>query len=99
MNKKKRIELRVTTLEKKIIEKKAENSGLNTSEYCRNAALGKKINTKLTIEELEVYKDLTKYHNNFTAISNLLKKKDSKFYKEVQEVTKLIKQHLTKFKW
>jgi len=97
MNKKKRLEFRVTPLEKAIIEKKAQHTGLSVSEYCRATALNQKLSTKLTQEELEIYKDLNKYHNNFTAISNLLKKKDSKFYTEVVHTTNLIKKHLQKF--
>lgn len=73
--KKENIIFRCTGLEKAIIEKKAEHSGLSVSAYCRATALNQKIGYKLTAEEIEVYKMLVKYHNNFTAIGNLLRKK------------------------
>jgi hypothetical protein len=77
MVKKELIKFRCTGLEKAIIEKKADNSGRSVSSFCRSSALGQKIGYKLTDEELEAYRTLATYHKNFTAISNLLKKKDS----------------------
>lgn len=97
MKKKELIKFRCTALEKAIIEKKAEKSGQSVSSFCRASALGQKIAYKLTEEELEAYKILTQYHKNFTAISNLLKKKDSAFAKEVATTAREIKQHLQKF--
>lgn len=94
--KKKRIELRLSSLEKAIIEKKAENSGLSVSEYCRRSALNQKIDSKLTSEELEVYKELHEYRRNFTLISNMFKVKDPDLAKAVQITAKKIEQHLKK---
>lgn len=96
--KKQSIKFRCSSLEKEIIKKKASNSGLTISEYCRAIALNQKIGFKLTDEELEIYKTLIKYHNNFVQISNLLKKKDSGFAKKIMEVVNEIKCHLNKFK-
>lgn len=92
------IKLRLTSLEKKLIEKKAHHSGLATAVYCRDTALNKMIDYKLTAEELEVYQMLVKYHNNFQSISNLLKSKDSRFAQEVKATANEIKEHLKKFK-
>ncbi len=98
MIKKKIIKYRCTALEKAIIKKKAANSGQSISSFCRSSALGQKIAYKLTDEELQAYQMLVKYHNNFTAISNLLKKKDSAFAKAVLEMIGELKIHLNKFK-
>ncbi|HZJ36564.1 MAG TPA: hypothetical protein VFD29_08070 [Gillisia sp.] len=98
MNKKELIKLRCTGLEKAILQKKADNSGQSLSSFVRSAALGHKIGYKLTDEELEAYQMLTKYHNNFVAIINLLKKKDSNFAKEVMRTADEIKEHLKKFR-
>lgn len=95
--KKKRIELRLSSLEKAIIEKKAENSGLSVSEYCRRSALNQKIDSKLTSEELEIYKELHEYRRNFTLISNMFKVKDPDLAKMVQVTAHGIVKHLQKF--
>jgi len=94
--KKKRIELRLSSLEKAIIEKKAESSGLSVSEYCRRSALNQEIDYKLSSEELEVYKELHEYRRNFTLISNMFKEKNPDLAKAVQITAKKIEQHLKK---
>jgi len=98
MVKKEQIKFRCTALEKAIIEKKAGNSKQSVSSYCRSSALGQKIAYKLTDEELQDYQSLTQFYKNFTAISNLLKNKDSAFAKEVATTAGEIKRHLQKFK-
>jgi len=98
MEKKEVLRFRCTPLEKAIIEKKASNSGLSASAFCRASALDQKIGYKLTDEELEAYQMLVKYHNNFMAISNLLKNKNSRFAGEVNKTAVEIKNHLKKFK-
>jgi len=97
MNKKEVLRFRCSPLEKAIIEKKASDSGLSASAFCRASALGQKIGYKLTDDELEIYRMLTTYHNNFTSISNLLKDKDSRFAAEVKTAAAEIKEHLKKF--
>lgn len=74
MNKTKRIEIRISTLEEKVLKLKANETGLPVSTYVRNSALGKKSPKRLSESELEAYRDLKKFYNNFSAISNLLKK-------------------------
>jgi hypothetical protein len=76
MNKKVFLKFRCTNLEKAIIKKKAENTGLSMSEFARAAALGQTVKSKFTDEEFEIYQTLLKYHKNFTALSNLFKAKD-----------------------
>jgi sulfur relay (sulfurtransferase) DsrC/TusE family protein len=96
MSKKEKIEIRVTILEKKIILKKAQNAALSTSEYVRSSALNQNISYKLTEEELEVYKMLKSYYNNFQRIGNILKEKDTEFAKEIMKTSKEIREHLAK---
>lgn len=96
MNKKYRIELRLTGLEKSVIKKKAENSGLNISEYCRRSSLNRKISYRMTSEEMELYKMMVKYKDNFVSISNLLERKNPDFAKEVRNVANDIKTQLKK---
>lgn len=94
--KRKKIEFRCSSLEKAIIEKKAEKTGLSVSEYCRNAALSRQLKNRLDNQELAVYKNLTTYAINFTRIGNLLKNKDSQFAKEISKTVKAIREHLKK---
>ena len=98
MQKKEFIKFRCTGLEKAIIKKKSDNSGLSLSDYCRKTAMDQKIGYKLTADELECYQTLAKFHNNFRSISNLLKNKDSAFAGEVMVVINDIKEHFQKFK-
>lgn len=95
--KKEQIKFRCSALEKAIIEKKAEHSGQSVSSYCRTVALGQKVSYKLTAEELQAYQMLTKYHNSFVSINNLLEAKDSQFSKMVADTAKEIRNHLKKF--
>jgi len=92
------LKIRLTPMEKRILEKKADHSGLQVAPYCRACALDKKINYKLTEEELSAYQMLVKYHNNFKAIGNLLMNKETAFAKEVAAVAREIKEHLQKFR-
>lgn len=96
MKRTEKIELRVTKLEKKLLEKRAGESGLSVSEYLRRAGFGRKIGYKLTPEELEVYKDLHTYHRHFSSLSNLFKKGHPDFWKEAQSLMQEVKQHLKK---
>jgi hypothetical protein len=95
--KKQKIELRIDSLEKAIIEKKAESSGLSVSEFVRRSALNQKIDYKFTEKELEVYKDLHHYRHNFILISNMIKGKDPELAREVKKIAEMIKNELTKF--
>ncbi|HAO14451.1 MAG TPA: hypothetical protein DDY16_06730 [Tenacibaculum sp.] len=98
MNRNKLVKFRVTGLEKLAIENRAKNTGLSTSEFCRNTALGTTVKSKFTAEEFEVYNTLTIYHKNFTALSNLFKRKDPSLSNEVSLLAKQIKSHLDKIK-
>lgn len=98
MNRTQKIELRVTKLEKKILEKRASETGLSVSEYLRRAGLSQKVGYKLTPEEVEIYKDLHKFHRNFSSLSNLFKSGHPDLYEDAQCLMDEVKQHLKKFK-
>jgi hypothetical protein len=95
------ISFRVSNTEKKAIALAAKECNLSTSEFARRASLSMKVTLRFSPEELEVYNNLHAYHQNFKSISNLIKSKH--FHKndmilyELEEVIKLIKNHLTKF--
>lgn len=96
---KKFIKFRVSSIEKRIIQKKAENAGLPVAEFIRRLALDLELKNKLTSEEIECYITLTKYANNFTRIGNLFKLGDITGVKEEAiKTSKLIIEHLNKFK-
>lgn len=98
ITKKQVIRFRVTSLEKAIIEKKAENSGLSVSSFCRNTALGRKIGYRLTDEEIEIYKDLAKFRADFVRLSNYFNKRDVALSKEARSLADSLQRHLNKFK-
>ena len=98
MNRNKLVKFRVTGLEKLAIENRAKNTGLSTSEFCRNVALGTTVKSKFTTEEFEAYRNLTAFHKNFTALSNLFKRKDPSLSNEASLLAKQIKSHLDKLK-
>ena len=65
----------------------------------RKLALEKEIKSRLTSEEIECYKTLSKYADNLRRISNLFKLGDVTGVKnESLETSKLIRNHIEKFK-
>lgn len=77
-----------------MLKLKAKKSGLTVSEFCRKSALDKKIVERLTDEQINIFKMLIKYHNNFKSIANLYKRKDPYLSVEVlkvaEEITKIL---------
>lgn len=96
--KNKKIEIRVSLYEKKIIKKQADIARLTISEFCRRAAFNHKTIERFTDEQIELYKSLLKFHNNFKSISNLFSKKDPKLSLEVRDLANQFKEHLKSFK-
>lgn len=93
------IKFRVSKIENLIIKKKASNSGVSVSELMRGLALGYKLSSKLSPEEIECYQLLSKYADNFRRISNLFKLGDTTGVKELSiETSRLIREHLMKLK-
>ena len=99
MKKTKKIEFRVTLTEHIIIKNKAKKTGGSMSEYLRRIALGYDLTYKLTDDEIEAYKQLNKFSDNFRRIGNLFKLGDVTGVKETSiETSKLIRNHLNKLK-
>jgi len=68
------------------------------SAYCRRAAFDDKIIERLTEEQIDIYKTLIKYHNNFKAIGNMYRKQNPKMTEKVNQLADEIKSHLNNFK-
>lgn len=99
MKKTKKIEFRVTLTEYLIIKNKAKKTGGSMSEYLRSMSLGYDLTYKLSDDEIEVYKQLNKFSDNFRRIGNLFKLGDVTGVKETSiETSKLIRNHLNKLK-
>lgn len=94
MKKKQKIELRLTSLEKDIIKKRAENSGLSVSAFLRHAAFSQKVTSKMTDEEFNIFNEMLKFNLNFERISNMYKSKNPEINKEVRELIKEFGTHL-----
>lgn len=91
------IKFRCSTYEKKLLIIKVKRSGLTLSEYFRRIAFEQQIVERLSDDEIEIYQMLVKYHNNFKAISNLVKKKNPDLNSTVLELANEMKFHLKKF--
>ncbi|PQJ82619.1 mobilization protein MbpA [Polaribacter glomeratus] len=89
---------RTSSFEKKLIVLRAKKTGLSQSEFCKKAVLEIEIKERLTEEQIEVYKMLITYHNNFKSIGNLIKKKHPDLYQKVFQIAEEIKTHLHNFK-
>lgn len=92
------LRFRVSALEQQIIQKKINSTGLTMSEFLRRLSLDLNLKNKLTNDEIECYKNLSKYADNFRRISNLFKLGDVTGMKnETMETSRLIRKHLEKF--
>lgn len=89
---------RTNFFEKKLIIVRAKKAGLSQSEYCKKAVLETKIIERLSEEQIELYKMLITYHNNFKSIGNMFKKKNPNLTSEVYQLANEIKKHLSNFK-
>ena len=92
-----RLVFRVYSLEKKAIELAAEKSGLAVSDYARQCCLGQPIHARSSQEELDLYRLLVEYRNNFSRISNLIKERED-ITIELKQVISNIDKQLKKFK-
>lgn len=89
MEKQERIYIRISSEDKKLIEKKAEETGLSVSQYFRKMALEGSI---LKVEP-EDKKTLTGIANNLNQIARIANTTGVVPYKEVEEnLTNLIKE-------
>ena len=91
------IKFRCSLYEKKLLKIKAKRAGITLSEYCRRAAFDDRIIERLSDEQIDIYKMLVKYHNNFKLIGNMFRKRDPKLANEVVALANEIKSHLNNF--
>ncbi|MEO1013191.1 MAG: mobilization protein MbpA [Bacteroidota bacterium] len=96
--KKEFVQFRCSVYEKKLLRVKAKKSGLSISEYCRRAAFNDRIIERLSEEQIEIYKMLFKYQNNFKLIGNMFRKRNPKLSDEVVKLADEIRQHLLNFR-
>lgn len=87
---------RVYALEKQAILLAAEKSGLSVSDYMRRSCLGSVLTSRLSQEEIALYRMLITYRNNFARISNLVRDR-KEFTEELKNVIQRIDHHLKKF--
>ncbi|PRX44401.1 mobilization protein MbpA [Salegentibacter salegens] len=92
------IQIRCSIYEKKLLQRRAVRAGISLSEYIRASAFQRNIVERITPEQLEAYKMLIQYKNNFTRIGNMFKKRDPKLARNVEDLAKEIRTHLKNFK-
>lgn len=92
------VKFRCTTYEKKLLQAKAKRCGISLSDMLRKTAMEQSLTERFSDEEIELYKMLVKYHNNFKSIGNMFKKKSPALTQLVYETAKEIKMHLKRFK-
>lgn len=92
------IQIRCSIYEKKLLKKRAARAGISLSEYLRSTAFERNIVERITPEQLEYYRMLVEYKNNFTRISNMFKKRDPKLAATVERLAEEIRTHLQNFK-
>lgn len=92
------IKFRCSIYEKKLLRIKAKHSGLSLSEFCRRSIYEKEIKERLSDDQIEIYKTLSKFHNNFKSIGNMFRRKDPKLSRAVYELADKIKIHLQNIK-
>ena len=92
------IQFRCSVYEKKLLKVKARKCGLTLSEYCRRAATEDRIIERLSEEQIEAYKMLVKYENNFKRISNMFRQRNPKLSEEVAALAEEIRLHLLNFR-
>lgn len=92
------VRFRCSTYERNLLKVKARKSGLSLSEYCRRAAFDDRIIERLTEDQIDIYKMLIDYQNNFIRIGNMFRKRNPKLADKVTKLAKEIKGHLYNFK-
>ena len=92
------VQFRCSVFEKKLLKVKAKKSGLSISEYCRRAAFDDRIIERLSEDQIEAYKLLVQYQNNFKRIGNMFRKRNPRLADEVTKLAKEIRKHLMSFK-
>lgn len=95
MEKAKRIYIRVSAFDKKMIEISAEKAGLPISQYMIDCSLHREIKPPHSEERIQAYSQFAKYSNNFTSIANLIKNsKAPEVLEAVHKVATELRTHL-----
>ena len=94
LNKKERFEIRLTAIEKRVIENRANKAGIKPSEFVRNSVLEKVIKTKLSEEELEILKNLFEVGNELRSFKS---KEPSKKNEEIDKIIEDLKNIINMF--
>ncbi|MCM4158552.1 hypothetical protein FHG64_13285 [Antarcticibacterium flavum] len=92
------IQIRCSIYEKKLLKRRAARAGISLSEYLRSTAFERNVVELITPEQLEHYRMLVQYKNNFSRISNMFKKRDPKLAATVEKLAEEIRNHLKNFK-
>lgn len=66
-----RITVRYTISELRLVQRFAERSGLRTAEFVHDRSLSHKIRSRLTEEELHIYRNLVGMANNLNQLTKL----------------------------
>lgn len=94
LNKKERFEIRLTAIEKRVIENRASKAGIKPSEFVRNSVLEKVIKTKLSDEELDILKNLFEIGNELRSLKS---KEPSKINEEIEKIIEDLKNIINMF--
>ena len=86
------VSVRMTPMERMLIESKAKETGMSMSSYMVLCSLGKELRL-LSQEEKTAYKHLATYHSHFSRIGNLVRNR-ADISAEVTDVIREIKKQL-----
>ena len=95
--KREHIQIRCSVYEKKLLKRRAARAGISLSEYIRSTAFERNIVERITPEQLEYYRLLVQYKNNFTRIGSMFKKRDPQLSSAVVQLAEEIRSHLKNF--
>lgn len=91
-NRTSQISVRMTPMERMLIESRAKSSGYSMSQFMVESSLGKELKL-LSEEEKIAYKNLATYHTHFNRISTLVRHNQD-ISRELNEVLREIKKQL-----
>ena len=86
------VSVRMTPMERMLIESRAKETGMSMSSYMVLCSLGKELKL-LSEEQKTAYKHLATYHNHFSRIGSLVRNR-ADISEEVLEVVREIKKQL-----
>ena len=99
MSKTQIIKIRVSVLDKTLIQMNAKKAGLSTSQFMIDCALSRVISPPPSEERMRAYAELVKFHRNFTYISNLIKNRNNpEMYRQIHLLVAELLDHLKTIK-